>query len=1174
MLCNSNFPELSNNCNHPEAVYRRRKFLINVALRPDIVEQYPHFKDASDLPRDVLERLEHLQFSLAENVRDPNTQYGAWMTYAEFMPIVQTRFRKHYEDEEENFKQRMKDMYFLDDNFDETNVITEIPELEQKVSLSEQIEAFKYTIQQKLDNYNDPQREPEVWDKIRDKLESWKILRAKPQMDTSAIADIVAGPSVEAVMSPESFENNFPELTAHISQYVFTDERKSVFSKIRLFDDTKFIRHIYDTFGALSSGQLNLLEDQLFRTIDVLFGGMENSYLDASYRTCISEYLEKGCFSILEQIKFLLLFPQTVPHVLNIVFDLDVECNMHSLVERCRTDVRQLSSVVNDVVTYNNLDKKRLLRSALKKMNTLSQKASFDMLWKLSFEALLESDSILGGYSEFYSALSILKKVPSFKNFEIAFHNAYHIARSCPELIQRLLNLFSIYIFFTGLLCGDSIDSLEVGVSVCHCKAHDTFSHCAKYIEQYKFCSVRLRLEYLGRDISMCEKECLYNNPMLYYLLALGACSCKLKARTSFNTFGREEIALYEVDDVHRALRKRTAKFSHSLFSRFARFMKHLFLHKLPEAVSTLISVLWNRLPMILFSLAGMLVGSGALALTNSFFGESSLHKTQRLQREHAAAQANYFKFNVPKHQPTARTSLHPKGFGSGAKFEMSADNRMVLGKFIERNAVILYVTWVEESGRQVRSCRCLMIKGRSMLVLRHYLEEYAYLVTKGFKIECKLFFSKNKGTEVASVSINWEDIISNVAWCSSDSEKLTSNYGIVMLPKFVPQFKDISKRFATKAEHQNSSSSCDLYVINGESSFNLATTKRTNFMVSSTAASSAVYVDTVYSYHKQYPGLCGSVLVSPNLGSGLGSIIGIHIAGSSDSGVGYAEPIYRELFDCFFLEFPQVDVMDPIVNSEIKPDFELDSNLIYYGCVPQEFAHKESGKTKIVPSLLHGTVYPVKTEVNPLRPHDPRQPPGSHPLRDGCNKHGTGDVKVFDTELLEEVKEIIQDKLHQVVKPTRVEVQPLSLQQAVCGDVNLPYFESLNWKSSEGFPLSSKRPKSAKDKRWLFDLEEGEFGYQLKGLKPELQAQLKLRDLCFKNKVKPPTVYVDCLKDYRLTPEKCAQPGKTRIFSIAPVQCSIDMRQYLTDFTASLKNSRIVNSIAIGINPLSLIHI
>ncbi|PUE89301.1 hypothetical protein C7T87_25335, partial [Xanthomonas hortorum pv. hederae] len=42
-------------------------------------------------------------------------------------------------------------------------------------------------------------------------------------------------------------------------------------------------------------------------------------------------------------------------------------------------------------------------------------------------------------------------------------------------------------------------------------------------------------------------------------------------------------------------------------------------------------------------------------------------------------------------------------------------------------------------------------------------------------------------------------------------------------------------------------------------------------------------------------------------------------------------------------------------------------------------------------------------------------------------------------------------------------------------------------------------------------------------------------KDLRNRNIVCPP-IYIDCLKDYRLPPEKCCIPGKTRIFSIAPI--------------------------------------
>ncbi|UHK03002.1 MAG: RNA-dependent RNA polymerase [Hangzhou iflavirus 3] len=487
----------------------------------------------------------------------------------------------------------------------------------------------------------------------------------------------------------------------------------------------------------------------------------------------------------------------------------------------------------------------------------------------------------------------------------------------------------------------------------------------------------------------------------------------------------------------------------------------------------------------------------------------------------------------------------------------------------ITENMVVLSATWVERNERRIRNCTCLMLYGRKMLVLRHYMEEYTAILKQGVQPQFTLYFQTSGKQCEQKLHVNDLFVEGKILWAEPVNGHLTSNYGIVDLPKETRMFKNILSKLATLEMHERVAGTVDMYCLGETSGLSLPVRVERNHSVMATETSSEVMMDRVYVYSKQNKGLCGSVIVSNNLNAGAGAIIGIHVAGNSSAGWGMAEPIYREMFEEIKKTvLPDMDVMPIPVLPVEQAEIQLNSNVFTFGAIPPQFAHKESGVSKIIPSLVAGQIFPVKTEVNPLRPNDPRQPPGSHPLRDGCKKHGDGYVTPFDPINVKRVEENITEMLVQVCKPVRAEIKPLTLQQAICGDVDIPYFESINWKSSEGFPLSSYRPPTAHDKRWLFELTEGKFGYQLDGLHPNLQMQLNLRNEAFKKSIKPPTVYVDCLKDYRLSPEKCKIAGKTRIFSIAPIQCSIDIRQHLNDFNASFKSNRIFNSCGIGINP------
>jgi len=107
--------------------------------------------------------------------------------------------------------------------------------------------------------------------------------------------------------------------------------------------------------------------------------------------------------------------------------------------------------------------------------------------------------------------------------------------------------------------------------------------------------------------------------------------------------------------------------------------------------------------------------------------------------------------------------------------------------------------------------------------------------------------------------------------------------------------------------------------------------------------------------------------------------------------------------------------------------------------------------------------------------------------------------------------------------------------------------------------------------KKWLFDLEETEDQYVLRGVHPELKRLYELDMSLRHRKIKPFTVFTDCLKDTCLPIEKCKIPGKTRVFSISPVQFTITFKQYFLDFLVGYQNARFDVEHAIGIDVNSL---
>ncbi|MCP6116986.1 hypothetical protein NL387_27240, partial [Klebsiella pneumoniae] len=82
---------------------------------------------------------------------------------------------------------------------------------------------------------------------------------------------------------------------------------------------------------------------------------------------------------------------------------------------------------------------------------------------------------------------------------------------------------------------------------------------------------------------------------------------------------------------------------------------------------------------------------------------------------------------------------------------------------------------------------------------------------------------------------------------------------------------------------------------------------------------------------------------------------------------------------------------------------------------------------------------------------------------------------------------------------------------------------------------------------------------------------QLTICEMLRRDGVRCPTIFVDCLKDTCIDIEKCKIPGKTRIFSISPVQYTIAFKQYFGDFLASYQGARLSAEHGIGLNVDSL---
>nr|URS72997.1 ployprotein [Amrasca biguttula iflavirus 1] len=393
------------------------------------------------------------------------------------------------------------------------------------------------------------------------------------------------------------------------------------------------------------------------------------------------------------------------------------------------------------------------------------------------------------------------------------------------------------------------------------------------------------------------------------------------------------------------------------------------------------------------------------------------------------------------------------------------------------------------------------------------------------------------------------------------------SSIALLKFPAQFPLQKNLINLFATEADHISRTPTKAHFMYKDD---DILVEKHIELEIEPEAitignlvGASTVKINGLYKYPLSKYGYCATILLAENLSS---PIFAFHVAGK-DSGLGYAEPLFREQFVNLLTTMP-IDVKDDIPCNDVNlASIDLNTQLYPRGSVSKNYAYVNPRDTAIHQSAIFDYI-PHTTEPAPLSPSDPRLPPFSSPLVKGCEKHG-----VTTRNFPQHVNSLTYSRFYNFLlakcKPVRNSFSTLVLtdQQAVCGDSQLPFCKPLQWNSSEGYPFSSIRPAGASGKRWLFDLKETTEGYELQGYHPYLASHLRTKREGRKNGVQQVTIFTDCLKDSRISTSKVSVPGKTRIFSMSPVDYTIEFRKYFYDFIAAYQSNNLACLNAIGIN-------
>ncbi|AVK59473.1 polyprotein [Nephila clavipes virus 1] len=482
----------------------------------------------------------------------------------------------------------------------------------------------------------------------------------------------------------------------------------------------------------------------------------------------------------------------------------------------------------------------------------------------------------------------------------------------------------------------------------------------------------------------------------------------------------------------------------------------------------------------------------------------------------------------------------------------------------LERNTFCL--SMYDENG-EVLMGRCLGISGNYALLVDHYWDAW-----KNFSYEkgtTSMHFIPCSSRCPTAIKVDFNELV----YTKFENSAL----GLLKLPLRLACFKDIRRKIASKATHVYVNGlGCIAEATNGSGSDSDKIFWRFHSIKFSksprmTVRGGQFFSDFETSDCYKYPdfhgkGRCGSVLLCADLPT---PIVGVHIAGTSEGPkYGFSEIIYREMFD--HLPNAAPPRASSIAEGQGSSDWYIDGEVIGIGKVGSMFAHRANEKSRIIPSKVQEdpeSPFPVYTELAVLSPKDPRiQNDPFSPMLEGCKHHGKP-LKPFNCVDLKEAMEDYENLVLSKCIPQRVEVGLLPLDVVINGIDGKDGYEHIEWNSSEGFPFVAERPKGAHNKKWMFNFDDNGKCIGINencSLLKVLKEKWHLRN----NNIIPETVFTDCLKDCRIAKEKVLEPGKTRIFSVSPVDFTIHQRMCTLDFVVAFMACRLDLEHAVGINP------
>ncbi|DBA13326.1 TPA_asm: polyprotein [Thymus vulgaris waikavirus] len=327
-------------------------------------------------------------------------------------------------------------------------------------------------------------------------------------------------------------------------------------------------------------------------------------------------------------------------------------------------------------------------------------------------------------------------------------------------------------------------------------------------------------------------------------------------------------------------------------------------------------------------------------------------------------------------------------------------------------------------------------------------------------------------------------------------------------------------------------------------------------------------------------PGFCGAAILRGDTKM-TRKIVGMHVAGEKNSGIGYAESL---VFEPILQAMKTIEGARHISKSEDvckvdvcqKHSREISGkgNLGLIGIVPRGQQASLPTKTSICKSIIHAEIGAVKTEPSILSTWDHRL--GTKrgewdPIVEGALKYGIY-TKPFPKSLIDlTTQHLIKHFLWMDNPLQKREVN--STEIGINGIDLTDYWNPMEMKTSAGWPYCTRKPSGAVGKSWLFrengKYQSGRVRYEFDD--SELIANFEHYHDEIKQGVVPRFCTIECPKDERRKLSKIYDTPATRTFTILAPEVNILFRMYFGDFAAMVMANRFSSFTQVGINPETL---